>query len=196
VGPVFATLPYALAAIVAILTTACGGSQASPGAPTQSLNPSLRGEVTDPSGDALADARIASSPDLVRASLDAWTRSITVAVRVSAGTFASQTTRFIVLLNTDQNPTTGTGPLGIEYFVRMGGILGNRVDIVGSDGDVVVGSVTASFVANGIDAVVPLTLFGNDDGRLDFKVFASAGPVWPDILDRMPDEGLPPGRVQ
>jgi hypothetical protein len=132
----------------------------------------------------------------VRATVEVSAGNVTVAVRVAPGTFAQSTTRFTVLMNTDQNLSTGTGTLGVEYFVQMGGMFGNRADIVKSDGDVVVGSGTASFAAGGIDAIVPLALIGNDDGRMDFKVFASAGPVWPDILDRMPDEGLPPGRVQ
>jgi hypothetical protein len=198
VGPAFTTpSSYTLLpTIILILSIACGGSTTSPTAPTQSSNPSLHGEVTDPSGDALGDARLATSPDLVRATADVSAGSITFTARVAPGTFAQATTRFTILLNTDQNVATGTGTLGIEYFVQMGGILANRADIVRSDGDVVVGSVPVSFVANGIDAIVPLALIGNDDGRLNFKVFASAGPVWPDVLDRMPDEGLPPGRVQ
>ena len=198
VGPAFTTpSSYTLLpTIILILSIACGGSTTSPTAPTQSSNPSLHGEVTDPSGDALVDARLPTSPDLVRATADVSAGDITFTARVAPGTFAQATTRFTILLNTDQNVATGTGTLGIEYFVQMGGILANRADIVRSDGDVVVGSVPVSFVANGIDAIVPLALIGNDDGRLNFKVFASAGPVWPDILDRMPDEGLPPGRVQ
>ena len=183
-------------ALVAIASVACGGSGSGPTGPSPSPGQSLHAEVTDPSGDALVDGQLPISPDLVRGTADVSGGNITFTVRVAPGTFAQQTTRFTILLNTDQNLATGTGTLGIEYFVQMGGILGNRADIVRSDGDVVVGSVPVSFVANGIDAVVPLALIGNDDGKLDFKVFASAGPVWPDILDRMPDEGLPAGRVQ
>jgi len=183
-------------AMIIVGNLACGDSATGPVMPSQSSTPSLHAEVSDPSGDALLDARVPRSPDLVRGTADVSAGNITFTIRVAPGTFAQLTTRFTVLLNTDQNLATGTGTLGIEYFVQMGGMFANRADIVKSDGDVVVGSAPVSFVADGIDAIVPLALIGNDDGRLNFKVFASAGPVWPDILDRMPDEGLPSGRVE
>jgi hypothetical protein len=196
VDPMF-TIPsqtsVAVVCAIAIASVACGGSPTGPATSSQS---SLHAEVTDPPGDALRDARVPNSPDLVRGTMDVVAGNITLTVRVAPSTFNQLTTRFTVLLNTDQNLSTGTGTLGVEYFVQMGGILGNRADVVKSDSDVVVGSVPVAFVATGIDATLPLALIGNDDGRLDFKVFASAGPVWPEILDRMPDEGLPAGRVQ
>jgi len=182
--------------LIVAVGLACGGSSNSPATPSQSIGAALHGEVSDPVGDALPDPRISNSPDLVRGTADVLAGNITFTMRVTPASFNASTTRFTVLLNIDQNLSTGTGTLGVEYFLQMGGIFGNQADVVKSDGDLVVGTVPVSFVANGIDVTVPLALIGNDDGRLDFKVFASAGPVWPSILDRMPDEGLPPGHVQ
>ena len=55
-----------------------------------------------------------------------------------------------------------------------------------------------SVVADGMNVTVPLTLLGNDDGRLNFRVQSliqlttiSAIP-----FDDMPDVGLSPGIVQ
>ena len=188
------TLAAAISSV--LISSACGNSTSGPPTSSSSLNASFHAEVTDPAGDAVSDTRVPFSPDLMRGTADVAGLNITFTVRVAAGTFDSRTTRFTVLLNTDQNVSTGTGTLGVEYFLQMGGIFGNRADVVKSDGDVVVGSVAADVLTNGIDVTVPLALLGNDDGRMNFKVFASAGPVWPTILDHMPDEGSPPGRVQ
>jgi len=59
---------------------------------------------------------------------------------------------------------------------------------------------TLSYVADGVDYVVPRSLLGNDDGRMTFKVLTTAGVAGAffivDDLDVMPNVGLAAGRVQ
>jgi hypothetical protein len=65
---------------------------------------------------------------------------------------------------------------------------------------VAAGSAAVSFpTANQLRVTVPLTLLGNDDGRLKFKVVCSqylSDTTVTGITDYMPDLGLPPGVVR
>jgi hypothetical protein len=64
-----------------------------------------------------------------------------------------------------------------------------------------VASVPITFIANGMQATVPLSLLGNDDGRMNVRVIsyavaATVGGLPSSGLDVMPDANLPPGRIQ
>ena len=61
-----------------------------------------------------------------------------------------------------------------------------------------VGSVPVAFVTDGMQVTVPLSLLGNDDGRLNFQMsaYVLVAPSTTVLFDFMPDGNVPPGRVQ
>lgn len=163
----------------------------------------LRGDVSDPIGDAVPVPNVASSPDLVNGTADVrGDGNVTFTVRLAPGTFDPRTTLLIIYLDTDQNVSTGIpggNGLGMDYLVSM---FGQNLAIVQRSINQVwttVAQVPMTAVVNGRDIAVPLTLLGNDDGRLNYKVssFSIVANTAPSgILDTMPNVGLPPGRVQ
>jgi hypothetical protein len=58
--------------------------------------------------------------------------------------------------------------------------------------------VSITFVADSMQVIAPLSLLGNDDGRMSFQVssYVLIAPLMPVVFDFMPDSNLPPGRVQ
>jgi hypothetical protein len=138
------------------------------------------------------------APDLVRGTVDVVGQTVTFRIRLLQGTFDPTTTRFVVNLDTDQNQSTGVG--GLEYRVFMSTVGGRGADVLRTTTSAPpgvaplepVGTVPLTFVADGVDVTVPLTLLAKDDGRMDFSVLALAeipqtgAPVQTDI---MPDMG-------
>jgi hypothetical protein len=61
-----------------------------------------------------------------------------------------------------------------------------------------VGSVAMTFAADSVQVIVPLSLLGNDDGRLSFQTssYVLVAPLTPVVFDFIADSGLPPARVQ
>ena len=168
------------------------------------------GALSDPVGDAGE-----GNPDLVSGSVAIAGTNLMLSVRFAPGTFNAATTVAQFALDTDQQPTTGhqgsdsgcvndNGIIGIEYVVDMGStaygsgasvraFVGPNCNLFGSGTQTAPGTVTYS--TDGLDAVIPLNLLGNDDGLLNFKVVASRylGPGFTGVLDRMSDIGVPPG---
>jgi len=175
------------------------------------------GRVTDPDNDALPSPREDPDPDVVSASVSSDGINLYLAVRFKAGTFDQAQTLATFHLDTDQDPGTGNPGttiecledadiLGTDYTIVLGGNLGTDVQIwslpaCGESAFVTIEGSAATFVTDGIDAVVPLALLGGDDGRLNFKVtieeqISETGNNPPaGILDTMPDPGLPPGEA-
>ena len=100
------------------------------------------------------------------------------------------TTRFAIDLDTDQNASTGSAGVEYQVFVFPAGGKGADVARTTSTGYTVMGTVPVSFVADGCDVAVPLSLLGSDDGRFDFRVRVYAQPALPLVLDVLPDLGL------
>lgn len=194
-----------------LLTFLCGcGSSSSPSAPaTPAPSPTprgLRGDVTDAIGDAGSFPGVAIPPDLRSASIEITAGNLMlVTVRFAPGTFNPATTFVQFELDVDQNPVTGSPfeALGLDYIVDMGSsYYGGQAQVlrfVGGTQYQLVGTVPISVGVDGIDVGIPLSLIGNDDGRLNFRVISSGylgGDGFSTILDYAPDRGRPGAVVQ
>ena len=156
--------------------------------------PTLHGEVTDAVGDGVPNATVPIPPDLVHATADVVGQNLTFVIQCTPGTCSGQTTYFVIEMDTDPNPLTPQFrgmPVQWEYLVNT---LRSSVGNVGPIGGPFTG-IPVSFIANGVSVTVPLSMIGNDDGRMDFRILASGDPNLPGG-DAMPDENLSPGRIQ
>lgn len=145
-------------------------------------------------------------PDLVAGSIEITSGNLALlSVRFAPGTFDPATTFAQFDLDVDQNPLTGSPNqgLGIDYIVDLGSAFyGGQARVSRFSGGTqyqAVGTVPVSFVANGMDVGIPLSLMGGDDGRMNFRVITSAqvSPAgFSTILDYMPDIGRPAAIVQ
>lgn len=187
----------------------CGGSRtpSSPSTPTPAPTPrNLRGDVTDRISDTGAFSGVSVAPDLRAGSIEITSGNLMlITVRCAPGTFSPATTFLQFELDVDRNPITGSPfeALGLDYIIDMGSsyYAGQaRVSrFVGGTQYQAVGTVPISVVADGIDVGIPLSLMGNDDGRVNFRVISSyylGGDGFSTILDYMPDTGVPAGVVQ
>ncbi len=168
------------------------------------------GTVTDPADDAEPSPNDDPDPDLISASVTSDGTDLHLSVRFKPGTFDQALTLALFSLDTDQDPSTGNPGtssncvtdcdlIGTEFGIDIGGSLGTEARVLrfvpGSGFFVDAGVGTVTFEADGMDAVVPLALLGNDDGLLNYKVvileeISGAGGTSSE-LDRMPDGGLP-----
>ena len=205
--------------VTLLLTIAgCGGSTTAPSPTTPASSPTApssvatrHGEVSDPTGDALPDPGVPISPDVVHATVDVSAGNITFTIQFAPGTFDPSTSRLAVDLDTDQNPSTGirvADGLGVEYSLDLWAPT-SQVNILKAvptaactTADpcyVQMGVAPLSIVADGMAVTVPLSLLGNADGRLNFRVFAYAsrpGAIGATATsDVMPDLTLDPGHV-
>jgi hypothetical protein len=99
---------------VLVAGTACGSS---PTTPSRTAN-TFHAEVTDPAGDEVVSAAVATPPDLIHGSVDVGGGNLRVTFQFAPGTLGPSTV-VTILLETDQNPATGfndTG-YGIDYGV-------------------------------------------------------------------------------
>jgi len=170
----------------------------------------LHGEVSDPVGDTLSDPRVPVPPDLVHGTADVVAGNITFLIQFASGTLDRQTTRASILLDTDQNASTGIRQmdgLGADYGIDLtaststAGI--TKADPVACTAQLScfngVGLAPITFVVDAMQVTVPLSLLGNADGRMNFNVSSYvffAPPSTSVVFDVMPDNNLPPGRVQ
>jgi hypothetical protein len=209
----FAAMPRVsrVASLAAFLAAGACSSSTSPDRTPPTIPPPLHGEVTDPAGDAIRDARVPVAPDLVRATADvvAGTGSVTFVIQFATGTFNRQMTHVSVLLDTDQNGSTGVrqvSGLGADFGVDLDAGTGQAAVTKANpancdarlscfDG---IGLVPLTLAADGMQVTVPLSLLGNDDGRLNFQMsaYVMVAPQTPVVVDFMPDSNLPPGRIQ
>jgi hypothetical protein len=175
-----------------VLVAACAASSPRPGIPATvpTVPRRIHAEIRDSSVDALPDYRVPVSPDIVLAIVDVGPDEVVFRLRHRPGSFDPATTRFAIDLDTDQNASTGSE--GIEYRVVVFPAGGKGADVARTTtaGDTVVGTVSVSFVADGCDVAIPLSLLGSDDGRFDFRVRVYATPALPLVLDVLPDIGL------
>jgi hypothetical protein len=197
----------------------CGGSR-SPVSPSGST-PTLRGTVTDPTGDSLPSLpSLPVSPDLVSAAIEVSDGTMTLTVSFVPGTLSPTATLFYAYLDTDEDPSTGRpgvpGPggtndvalIGSEYWIdALDPRLSNRAQIFRTTGGTQAnfGSVNVTFPnADQARIEVPLTLLGNDDGRMRFKIVcqqwltdsATTLTIYGAMLDYMPNLGEAAGVVR
>jgi hypothetical protein len=200
-------LRIASMAVLLALALGCGG--ASPTAPS----PSPHGEVNDAVGDAIPrPSQFTSPPDLVRATVDVVAGNISFMIRLAPGTFDALTTVLNIDLDTDQNLSTGDGRggLGVDYGITYGPAgfvnppLGNNEAYVFRFAGptppffVIAGRVSIMALADGINVSVPLSLLGNDDGRLNFRIqsLVQLTTISATPFDDMPDVASSPGTVK
>jgi uncharacterized protein YjbI with pentapeptide repeats len=176
-----------------------------------SVVPVRTGSVMDPVGDITG-----TNGDLVSASITTAVpgSAMQFTVRFAPGTFDPSTTEAEVLLDTDQNPATGhkgtdsvcappdDSLIGSEFLVVLrSGFAGNTATIFQNspantcNAFVVVGTVPVTILADGLQATVPLSMLGNDDGLMNFKVtsdYSIGGNNFSGLVDRMPNAGIAP----
>src|SRR5262249_49132838 len=165
------------ALFIAVIATAGCGSSSGPA----TASTSLHGEVSDRAGDAVADSRLPVAPDLVRATADVVSGTLTLVIQFAPGTFDRQTTRVSVLLDTDQDGSTGIRQpdgIGADYNLEIAAA--NSLASVTKANPAAcaargacfdsVGSAPITLVGDGLQVAVPLSLLGNDDGRLNFQM--------------------------
>ncbi|HZL72148.1 MAG TPA: hypothetical protein VFC86_06795 [Planctomycetota bacterium] len=199
------------AAGVALLSWAAADSRSASAPVTEFF-----GEISDPAGDSIVwpwvpDTRPA--PDLVYASVLAADDHIQLTARFAPGTFSAESFVFFSL-DTDMDLSTGwpgttingvidADVLGVDYFVdARGPAFGGKASLLhvvdSSLGFFIIASdIDVIFQDDGLDVVIPLSLIGDDDGRMHFKATVSvqkdeAGVVWP-ISDWITDADLQPG---
>jgi hypothetical protein len=172
------------------------------------------GTVSDPDNDASPSSNPDPDPDLVSATVSSDGTNLLLQVRFKPGTFDSALTRAQFILDTDRNPATGqqgsdsgcvndNGIIGAEFLVNMGADLGTTAAVLQYQGTcnsfAPAGSGTTTFVTDGMDASVPLSVLGGSNGQLNFKVVTSeqiAPNAFTGVLDYMPDVGLPAGQAR
>ena len=177
-------------ALVAIASlAACGARATRPDIASKGPRQS-HVEIRDSSVDALPDYRVPVTPDLVFAIVDIDADAVVFRLRHRPDSFDPAITRFVIDLDTDQNAATGSQ--GIEYSVVVFPAGGRGADVARKTGagETIAGTVPVTFVADGCDVALPLSLLGSDDGRFDFRVRVYAQPAWPLVVDVLPDVGL------
>ena len=217
-----------LTLVAVFCLSGCGGkdSPTAPSTPSPAPAPSrgIFADVTDPTGDAQARplAGVTFPSDMVGATLEAKDGALTATISFAAGTMSQANTRWGIYLDIDQNPATGafngeavnSDPLiGFEYIISFRSSPGGtQVDVLKLRFDAnvrrwfsdTVGTAEVTFpTANQSRTVIPLTLLGNDDGRLAFRINAQQWGISTSgnlnlqpSLDLLPNDGLPPAATQ
>jgi hypothetical protein len=196
---------FLLIAALGLTAVGCGSSTTSP---TTTAAAPPHGEVTDPAGDATSDPRVDLSPDLIRATADVASGNITFIVQFAPGTFNRQTTVASIILDTDQDRTTGLAEpdgIGADYSIIL--MAATSQAVVGKADPAscaakltcfpTIGSAPITVASDGFQVSIPLALLGGDDGRMSFQlstyVIVLGSAV---VTDVMPEHTLPAGRVQ
>ncbi len=181
----------------------------------------LYGETTDPIGDVGA-----GDPDLASASIAVRNGYLELRVRLWSGTFDPVASGIVLFLDTDRNINTGfpglrtdsltdTTMIGSEFIVsapttcgQTGALVFQHLGDQYSDGlpnlsGLGIDTVPVSYHGdlNGFDVVIPLSLLGNIDGRLNYKVTSSKqlpipGCLYSGLLDAVPNVGTAPATVR
>lgn len=216
-----------LSIVLLLATTAVGcASSGGPGSPSSSVQ-TWRGTVTDPAGDALgALPSVPTSPDLVSATIEVSGGSLTVTASFAPGTLSSTQTVWYAALDTDENVNTGrpgvpasvpgnsgdTGLLGVDYEIAAvyprSSSQATIFHVTGAPPiqPTIVGVAAVTFTsADTARVTVPLSLLGNDDGLMKFKVVCqqwltdsstTIALLSGSMLDYMPNLGQAAGAVR
>lgn len=145
--------------------------------------------VSDPEGDA-RDVDIVA----IHGGIDEGSSAVDFRLDFSALTNMSEVVGY-VHLDTDQDPETGRPPedlygkpeqdIGYDYFIDLWGLYWGYVDVY-TDDFRWMGSADAEVVGQSASFSLPLSLLGEDDGRLDLT---SAVGSWYEPTDWAPDSG-------
>jgi hypothetical protein len=196
---------------LAVLLVAAVGCSSASTPTTPSISPlAPRGEVSDPAGDSPADPRVPVSSDLVHATAEVAAGTVTFVVQLAPGTLDRQATRVVILLDTDQRASTGirqTDGMGADYALELVSSQASisKANLAGCAARQgcydAIGTAPITALPDGMQVTVSLASLGNTDGRMTFKLHTyvtidTGQTLTPIIFDSMPDELLPPGRVQ
>jgi len=180
-------------------------------------NPYMSGQVTDPAGDADGYSEDNPSPDLISATGIVTGGNLVLNVQFAPGTFSTASSGAQFSLDTDRNPQTGhpgmdascendASLIGSEFIVDLSffnnsgqgrlrkhnGPPCNSFDLIGY--------YDIATKDNGMEITLPLTLFGDTDGRINFKVVSyvvlTEGGGTTGVLDYMTNIGLPVGMIR
>ena len=197
-----AAMIYSISLLV--VGVSCATSSTAPST-TAAVAP-LHAAISDPVGDAVADPRIAISPDLASATADVAAGEITFVIRFAPGTVDRLTTWVRVELDTDQDSATGNreqNGMGSDYTLLMLAN-GTRASVqkygytAGGTCSSCVGDLPMTFIADTVQVTVPLSMLGDDrDGHMNFlvKTWAVVGTASLVGWDSMPNDDLLPGRI-
>jgi hypothetical protein len=169
--------------------------------------------VADPVGDAVTDARVPRSPDLVTASIAVTDDNVWFRVRFAPGTFDPATTAVTIQFDTDLSSSTGVPlkDMGVDYIVGLGLFAGNRATLSkAANGEnclapkapctyTIASRWPVTFLPDGVDATISRAAFERFDGRLNFRVLAYVRPdntLPSTVMDQMPDFTKPPAIVR
>ena len=126
------------------------------------------GSQADPLGDTFF---IGPGPDIVFAGIvvdDSW---VTFTMQFAAGTWNPNTTKSTFNIDADQNSATGDlwNGLGIDFVVSQG-YFGNTgtASLKQFPGNILVASAPVTFLTDGVEYSFARSLFGAEDGSLDF----------------------------
>lgn len=184
---------------VFVAATACGSPSTTPSSTVNTFH----AEVTDAAGDAVVSAAVSTPPDLIHGTLDVGGGNLTVTVQFAPGTL-SPSTVVTILLDTDQNPATGYNDsgYGIDYGVSFYAsteafIQKANPPSCASGGNCYtpVGTASVRLGKDTMATTIPLSMLGNADGRLNYRVFAGAPANSTITTDVMPDMTLSPAHV-
>jgi len=202
----FANVRPSLAGTYTLVTTAF--TVPGPASTSFTVTP-LTGAIADPAGD---NANI----DILTASATTDGKDLTFEVRYGTG-FTPATSMAFISLDTDQNNATGhpgiassgtvdVEALGGDYLIRIDanfdGNTPNTASLFQYAGTVnnfnFLGTVPLTILADGYRATAPLSMLGNDDGLLNFKVVSSQATspnTSSGIEDVAPNTGAGPGTI-
>jgi hypothetical protein len=114
-----------------------------------------------------------SGPDIIFASIVVDDAAVTFTMRFAPGTLVQATTRSVFHIDADQNSATGApwNGLGVEFLATQGsfGDTSNaHLTWFGGGPAVLLGSVAVSFSSNQVEYAFARSLFGAEDGLLNF----------------------------
>ena len=194
------TLRFAVSVACVVALSACGNSSAPSSPPVTSAT--LHADVSDPVGDTAIDARVAVPPDLVRATADVASGTITFVVQFAPGTMDRQTTRVAVLLDTDRNGSTGISQgngFGADFDLDLSAATGQGVIAKADPVSCAarqscftpVGSVSIAVDTDRMQVDVPLAMLSVADGRMCFQInsYVLFGVGSAVIFDFLPNNG-------
>jgi hypothetical protein len=165
--------------------------------------------IADPAGDQTQTPGV-TNPDLISAFAMRNANAATFTVGFATGTFNAATTWATIYLDLDHNIATGSpgvtsactldaSTIGADYFIAVGAQFTPaqvyRVTYPPCASWTFLGTVPVTLVGSGYQVTVPLTMLGNDEGGLNFKVATSrlldpGGTSSTGLLDQMPDTGI------
>jgi hypothetical protein len=168
--------------MVLALATGCGQSPTAPGTGGAI-------SVTDSTGDVPATTAVPNPPDLQVTDVKVADGTVTFSVRFASG-WAGARTLIDIYVDTDENAGTGLplDGIGADYDIAAGVALKYTGTV-----PTVIGSSAVTFLADGADISVPLSLIGNDDGAFDFRVRARDAAQ--ELYDELPDADKAAARV-